>query len=641
MGRLNWPVGLEALAFGGDHSPEQWPEPVWREDVRLMRDAGVTLVGIGAFTWSLVEPEPGQYDFGRLDGLLDLLHDNGIRVVLGTPTVAPPVWFHQKFPMAVPVNREGVRDAFGGSICPSAPAYQQAAVSITRQLARRYGAHPALAMWQVRTENGSCYCDFSESAFRRWLVDRYTTVEELNEAWGATFRGQTYNTFGQVRPPRVAPAAGNSAQQLDWERFTSDAMLANFQRARDILHEVSPGIPVTTNFRAALSRCESIDYWAWAREVDVVTNDHDLREEDERAHVSLAMAADLTRSLAGGRPFLHRTTAEHHGVRNGLALVARGSDGALFSRWRASRFGAEKFRPAMLPHAGTDSRKWREVVRLGQDLTAIGSVRDSRVVADLALLWDWQSWWAQRQSDLDARERAEAWYAAAYDLHLTADFARPEADLSAYPLVVVPALYSMTEAASANLRHYVEVGGVLVVSCFSGIVDEHDTVHSGPHPGALRDVLGLTVEEFTPLRAGRVRLDNGMAGDAWSEVVALRGATPVWSYVDGPAAGLPAVTRHPFGQGSAWYVSTCLGEGGLDAVLMAASAEAKVVSRDLPRDVEVVEREGERGRYLFAINHTGETEMIPAAGTELLSGESVDGHLVLPPGAVRVVFTPR
>ncbi|KJK34774.1 beta-galactosidase, partial [Lentzea aerocolonigenes] len=302
---------------------------------------------------------------------------------------------------------------------------------------------------------------------------------------------------------------------------------------------------------------------------------------------------------------------------------------------------------AMLPHAGTESRIWQEVVRLGQDLGALAPLRGSRVVADIALLWDWQSWWAQRQewrpsADLDARERAEAWYAAAFDLHLTADFAHPEADLSGYPLVVVPALYSMTETASANLRRYVEGGGVLVVSCFSGIVDEHDTIHSGPHPGALRDVLGLTVEEFTPLRAGeQVRLDSGLTGDVWSEVVRLRGAVPVWSYVDGPAAGLPAVTRHALGRGSAWYVSTCLAADGLDAVLVAASAEAEVTLRDLPRDVEVVEREGSAGRYLFAINHNGETELLPATGTELLTGDRVDGHLVLPPGAVRVVFTPR
>jgi beta-galactosidase len=628
MERRHWPIGLEALAYGGDHTPEQWPEPVWQEDVSLMREAGVTMAGIGTFTWALLEPDPGRYDFGWLDRLMDLLHDNGIRVALGTPTVVPPAWFYEKFPMALPVSSDG-------TVCHHAPAYQQAAVSITRKLARRYGEHPALAMWNVHTERGACSCDLAAAAFRRWLVSRYTTIKELNEAWGTTFRGRTYNTFEQVRPPQ---AVGNPAQRLDWQRFTSDAMLANFRRERDVLREASPSVPVTTNFDVALSRCEPIDYWAWAREVDVVTNGHHPISGAERSHVHLAMAADLARSLAGGRPWLsvERSTSavNRETARVRLAHVARGSDGAMFSRWRASRFGAEKFHPAMLPHAGTESRAWQEVVRLGRDLGALAPLRDSRVAADVALLWDWQSWWAQQGTGLDARERAEAWYAATYDLHLTADFAHPEADLSGHPLVVVPALYSMTQAASANLRRYVEEGGVLVVSCFSGIVDEHDTVHGGPHPGALREVLGLTVEEFTPLRAGeRVRLDSGVTGGVWSEVVTLRGAAPIWSYVDGPAAGLPAVTRQAFGRGSAWYVSTCLGEDGLDAVLLAAGAEAGISSRDLPRDVEVVRR----GPYLFAINHGPRTELVPATGTELLTRESVTSHLALPPGAARVI----
>ena len=666
MKRRRWPTGLDTLAYGGDYTPEQWPKPLWQEDVRLMREAGVTMVSVGIFAWALLEPEPGQYDFGWLDHLLDLLHDNGVRVDLATPTVVPPAWFYERHPEALPVNREGVRYAFGGrgAICYSSPDYRRAALSITEQLGRRYGEHPAVALWHVHNEYGApvsaCYCETSAAAFRTWLADRYITVKELNEAWGTTFWGQAYNSWKQVQPPRLTPTVGNPAQQLDWARFTSDALLENFKRERDVLHALSPGIPVTTNFHAALSQCDSLDYWAWAEEVDLVTNDHYLTAEGDRKHVNLAMSADLTRSLAGGRPWLlleHSTSAvswqprniakrPKEMARNSLAHVARGSDGAMFFQWRASRFGAEKFHSAMLPQAGTESRIWREVVRLGQDLDVLSPVRGSRVLSDVAMLWDWQSWWAQRlewrpSADLDARERAEAWYAAAYDQHLTVDFAHPEADLSDYPLVIVPALYVMTDAAGANLRRYVEDGGTVVVSCFSGIVDEHDTIHPGPHPGALRDLLGLTVEEFTPLPEGhRVRLDNDTTGTVWSEVVTLQGAEQVWSYLDGPAAGLPAVTRHTYGCGSAWYVSTCLAEDGLDVVLRAAIAPTTLAPRDLPRDVEVVERAGTEGRYLFAINHTDDSAAIHVgeAGRELLTGDDVAGSLHVPAGGVRVVF---
>ncbi|MFE5755108.1 beta-galactosidase [Streptomyces massasporeus] len=664
------PRGLTRLAFGGDYNPEQWPESVWQEDVRLMREAGVTLVSVGIFSWALLEPSPGRYDFGWLDRLLDLLHEHGIRVDLGTPTVVPPVWFYRAHPEALPVTAEGVRYAFGSraAICHSNADYREAAASITHRLAERYGDHPALAMWHVHNEYGvpvsACYCASCAAHFRRWLATTYGTVDAVNEAWGTAFWGQRYGDFEDINPPRLTPAAVNPAQALDYKRFADATMRENFRMERDILHRLSPGVPVTTNFMTALSQCDSVDYWAWGREVDLVTNDHYLITDGRRTHVNLAMAADLTRSVAGGAPWLlleHSTSgvnwqprnpakAPGQMARNSLAHVARGSEGALFFQWRQSRRGAEKFHSAMVPHGGTDTRVWREVVELGASVEALSEIRGTRTEADVAVLWDWHSWWAQNLDwrpsvDHEARERADAFYEALYDRHLTVDFAHPEADLSRYPLVVVPALYLMTEAAGRNLKAYVENGGTLVVSYFSGIVDEHDAVHEGAYPGPLRDVLGLTVEEFSPLLPGeRVRVTGpdgtGLAADVWTEFVVPRGAETVLTYADGLTAGRPAVTRHRLGEGTAWYVSTRLGADGLDALLGRAGEDARLPPRaDLPRDVEVVRRTGASGTYLFAVNHTASDVKVPleAAGTELLTGEPATGRLAVPAGAVRVV----
>ncbi|GHG10699.1 beta-galactosidase [Streptomyces hydrogenans] len=664
------PKGLTRLAFGGDYNPEQWPESVWQEDVRLMREAGVTMVSVGIFSWALLEPEPGRYDFGWLDRVLDLLHAHGIRVDLGTPTVAPPAWFYRAHPEALPVTADGVRLAYGsrGAICHSSPAYREAAVRITTELARRYAAHPALALWHVHNEYGvpvsACYCDGCAAHFRRWLDGTYGSVEAVNEAWGTAFWGQRYGTYEEILPPRATPTVGNPAQQLDYRRFADATIRENFRAERDVLHELSPGVPVTTNFMTALSQCDSIDYWAWGREVDLVTNDHYLITDGRRTHVNLAMAADLTRSVAGGAPWLlleHSTSgvnwqprnpAKRPGemARNSLAHVARGSEGAMFFQWRQGRRGAEKFHSAMVPHGGTDTRIWREVVELGAGLGALEEVRGSRTVPDVAVLWDWHSWWAQKlewrpNEAHDARERADSFYETLYDRHLTVDFAHPEADLSAYPLVVVPALYLMTEAAGQNLREYVENGGTLVVSYFSGIVDEHDAVHPGAYPGALRDVLGLTVDEWSPLLDHqRVGLTGpggaALTGDVWTEFVRPRGAETVWTYADGPAAGGPAVTRHRLGRGTAWYVSTRLDAASLDAIVAAAAEDAGIPSRTgLARDVEVVRRAGANGHYVFVLNHTDEETKVPldATGTELLGGGRVNGTLTVPAGDVGVV----
>ncbi|MFD9391442.1 beta-galactosidase [Streptomyces sp. NPDC060000] len=664
------PRGLARLAFGGDYNPEQWPESVWQDDVRLMREAGVTMMSVGIFSWALLEPSPGEYDFGWLDRVIGLLHDNGIRVDLGTPTVAPPVWFYRDHPEALPVTPEGVRYEFGSraAICHSNADYRAAAANITTRLAERYGDHPALAMWHVHNEYGvpvsACYCDSCAAHFRRWLETTYGTVDAVNEAWGTAFWGQRYAGFEDVNPPRATPTVGNPGQALDYKRFADATMRENFRAERDILHRLAPGVPVTTNFMTALSQCDSVDYWAWGREVDIVTNDHYLITDGRRTHVNLAMAADLTRSVAGGAPWIlleHSTSgvnwqprnpakAPGQMARNSLGHVARGSEGAMFFQWRQSRRGAEKFHSAMVPHGGTDTRVWREVVELGASLDSLAPIRGTRTEADVAVLWDWHSWWAQNlawrpSEDTDPRERADAFYEALYDRHLTVDFAHPEADLSAYPLVVVPALYLMTEAAGNNLREYVANGGTLVVSYFSGIVDEHDAVHEGAYPGVLRDVLGLTVEEFSPLLQGenvRVTGPDGseLTGDVWTEFVVPRGAETVWTYAEGLTAGRPAVTRHRLGEGTAWYVSTRLGPEDLDTLLGRAAEDAAITPRaDLPRDVEVVRRSGGTGSYLFAINHTATDAKVPleTSGTELLTGERAAGRLAVPAGAVRVV----
>ncbi|MCX5332162.1 beta-galactosidase [Streptomyces sp. NBC_00140] len=661
------PYDGQPLAFGGDYNPEQWPEEVWEEDVRLMREAGVTLVSLGVFAWARMEPRRGVYDFAWLDRIIGMLHEAGIGVALATPTVVPPAWFYRAHPEALPVTREGVRLAFGsrGAICHSNPHYRAAAEEIASRLGERYGRHPAVALWHVHNEYGapvmSCFCDTCAVAFRHWLMDRYGTLGALNQAWGTAFWGQQYGDWDEIGVPRATPTVTNPAQQLDFRRFADAQARANFTAERDILHRLSPGVPVTTNFMVAPSQCSSVDYWAWAREVDLVTNDHYLITDGRRTHVNLALAADLTRSLAGSNPWLlleHSTSAvnwQPHNpakepgqmARNSLSHVARGSEGAMFFQWRQSRWGAEKFHSAMLPHGGTATRVWREVVELGSRVGELADLRGTRTRSDVAMVWSWESWWAQNlewrpSADLDARERLDAFYEALYDRHLTVDFFPPEGvaglDPVRYPLLVMPQLYSVRAGIAADLDRYVSRGGTLLVSFFSGIADEHDAVHPGAHPGALRDVLGLTVEEFDPLLPGEritVRTLRGEAyeADLWSEyVVPGEGCETVAVFADGRTAGRPALTRRALGDGVAWYLATRLTGDGLAAVVDLALTDAGITPAALPRDVELVLRESESGTYRFAVNHTGgEVKVVLPDG----------GQAAVPAGAVEVFREPR
>lgn len=657
-----WVQRPAGLCYGGDYNPEQWPREVWVEDIALMKEAGINLVSIGIFSWVLLEPREGQYDFEWLDHLMDLLTDAGISVDLGTPTAAPPAWFWKKYPQARPVTREGVALGSGsrGMASPSSPEYRRAATNITEQLARRYGAHPGVVLWHVHNEYGApvseSYDDDSVTAFRAWLRARYGSLESLNEAWGTLFWGQKYGEWDEIDAPRVAASVSNQAQRLDFKRFTSDALLQCFIAERDVIRRHAPGVPVTTNFMA--TNCLAPDYWAWSSEVDIVANDHYLAAERTDNHILLSMDADLTRSLAGNRPWMlmehstsavnwqDRNIAKRPGelARNSLAHVARGADAVMFFQFRASRFGAEKFHSAMLPHAGTGTRIWKEVLKLGADLGKLSAVKGSAVRARAAILWDVESFWAQDlewrpSTELNHRERIEAYYAALWNQGISVDFAHPEGDLSAYDLVLAPALYLVGDAAAVNLRGYVDGGGHLLVSYFSGIVNANDTVPYGASPGGLRDVLGLEIHEFLPLRAGEtVSLSGGGTGVSWSEEIHPGTAMVVETYVSGPAVSLPAITRNSFGRGMAWYVSTDLDGGDLTAIVLEAVRAAGL--HPAPGHVEgleVVTRSTGTDAFTFLLNHTDADADYPATGLELMTGDPATGTIRVPAGGVRVI----
>ncbi|GIG55286.1 beta-galactosidase [Demequina activiva] len=661
-----WPA-LDGLVYGGDYNPEQWPREVWDEDVRLMREAGVNLVSVGIFSWAMLEPKEGLYDFAWMDDLLDLLHAHGISADLGTPSVSPPAWFFDAYPDARVTTKDGTVMGFGsrGMASHASPEYRAAIERMAGELAQRYGSHPAVVLWHVHNEYGVPVAeDFGPRAvasWHRWLQERYSTLEGLNSAWGTAFWGQRYDDWEHVVAPAATPTIANPAMRLDWARFTDDQLRECFRIERDAIRAHATQ-PITTNFMAHQSW--NTDLWKWAQEVDVVADDHYLWSPDEDAHIGLALSADLTRSVAGGAPWMlleHSTSAVNwqgrniakrpgEMRRNALTHLGRGADAIMFFQWRASRSGAEKFHSAMVPHAGTDSRVFREVVELGAHLKDAAEVQGSRVHADVAVLYDWESLWAQDlewrpSDDLQFRERMRAYYERLWRDGVTVDFAHPEHDLSRYRLVVAPASYLLTASAGRNLTRYVENGGTLLVSAFSGIVDEHDAVHEGGFGAPLKDALGVTVEEFLPLREGEsctVDLDGtALPADVWSEHMRLAGADARGTFRDGPAAGMPAITRHSHGAGHGWYVGTRLSAAALAGVMPAIYADAGVETAAQAEDLEVVIRRGDAHDFVIAVNHGAADAELEISGTDLLTGAAIDGTLELVGGGVAVVRTAR
>ncbi|MER8011598.1 beta-galactosidase [Streptomyces sp. NPDC094149] len=635
------------ILFGGDYNPEQWPEETWHEDVRLMRDAGVNSVTLGVFSWVKLEPRPGERDFGWLDTLMDLMHDNGIGVVLATPTSSPPPWLGRLHPETLPRDEDGRTEWWGGRqhFSHSSAVYRRHAAAITEDLAARYGRHPALTMWHINNEY--CTYDYGDEAaarFRSWLRDRHGSLDALNSAWGTAFWSQGYGDWEEILPPRHAHYLKNPGQVLDFKRFTSDMLLECYVAEREIVRRhTPPHIPVTTNFMPLWS---GQDAWRWSEEEDVVSVDLYPDPRDPFGAQHGALVQDLTRSQARGPWMLMEQAAgpvNWRGVNHpkprglnrlwSLQAVARGADAVCYFQWRQSRQGAEKFHSGMVNHAGEQGRTYQEIKRLGAELALISAeVTGTHTRNDIAILHDWDSWWAgahegRLSTHVDHTRILTAWHRALWQAHLATDFARPEDDLSAYGLVVVPQAYALTDTSIDNLLAYVRDGGTLVSGFLTGIADEHDRVRTGGMDARLRELFGIrTLHEWWPLDEDESVETDVFPGTLWSEEIEKdEDASAEVTYQGGELDGMPAVLR----KGRARYMSTLPEPHALRELLAGIAAEAGVhpVLPGLPDQVEAVRR----GDLLFLLNHGRDavTVDLPGSHRDLLTGATFEGPCTL------------
>ena len=636
--------------YGGDYNPEQWPREIWDEDVALMQRAGVNFATVGVFAWSKLEPREGEFDFEWLDVVLEKLHGAGIRVDLATATASPPPWLSHRYPEVLPVTESGVRLAAGSRqhYCPSSPVYRRLAARLVTALAERYGDHPALELWHVNNEYGChvshCYCAVSAQAFREWLSARHGSIESLNAAWGTSFWSQQYGSFEEVYPPSAAPTFRNPAQLLDFDRFSSDELLACFRAEAAIVRAASPAVPVTTNFMGFF---KGADYWRWAREIDVISDDSYPDPVDPLSPSYAAMTRDLMRSLGEGRPWIlmeQAPSAVNWRARNApkrpgqmrawsYQALARGADGIAFFQWRQSVAGAEKFHSGMLPLAGTDSRVWREVEALGAELRDLPPLT-SGTNAKVAIAVDWDSWWSVEQDatpgSIAYLEGLFAWYRSLWERNVAVDFVQASSELSAYSLVIVPSMFVASASDLANLDRFAHSGGQLVVTYQSAITDENAKLSPGGYLGSLQQTLGITIEEFAPL-AGPDLAGTGRAAvpgvtvraprlgeitaQIWSEYLSVDAAEVIATFSGGDLHGWPAITRN----GSAWYFATLPDDGARGHLLDDILALAGVPTRLAGLGVEVVQR----GDVTFAINHSDATVKLPFVDRVSLAPQGV------------------
>lgn len=616
-----WPKPLsgrsERIWYGGDYNPDQWPEDVWDEDIRLMRQAGVNLVSVGIFSWARIEPEEGVYEFGWLDRIIDKLGKAGIAVDLASATATAPLWLYESHPEVLPRDKYGHQVNAGSrqSWSPTSPVFKTYALTMCRKLAERYGDNPYVTAWHMGNEYGwnnrEDYSDNALAAFRKWCERKYGTIDALNAAWGTTFWGQEMNGFDEVLIPRFmgTDSMVNPGQKLDFERFGNDMLLDFYKAERDAIAEICPDKPFTTNFMVSTDQC-CMDYADWAEEVDFVSNDHYFHEGESHLD-ELACSDALMDSLALGRPWYvmeHSTSAvqwkplnirKRKGeiVRDSLAHVAMGADAINFFQWRASAFGSEAFHSAMLPHAGEDTRVFRQVCELGsvlRDLSAAGMQGSTLERSDTAILFSAESEWATRSETLPSMKLSHwhdvrDWYRAFLDAGQRADVVPLKYDWSAYSVLVLPSVLMLSAADTQRLADFTAAGGQVVIGYATGLIDEHFHTWLGGYPGAgnglLRKMLGIRGEEFNILGCEaegepcEIELGGGMDGAVtrlWQNDVNVEGPdTEVLATYSGKSAdeweldGTAAITRNPYGAGAAYFVGCDLNVADLSRFVRA------------------------------------------------------------------------
>lgn len=639
----------EKLLHGGDYNPEQWlnrPD-ILEKDIEMLKEAGCNVVSLGIFSWSTLEPEEGFYQTEWLENIVNNLYENGIYTILATPTGARPKWMADKYPevLRVDENRRRMLFGFRHNHCYTSPVYREKTAKINGLLSQRLGKHPGVILWHVSNEyGGECHCPLCQEAFRNWLREKYGTIENLNDKWCTTFWSHTYQSFDQIESPSSIGETQLHALNLDWKRFVTHQTADFLHHEIQAIREGGSTLPTTANL---MYYYDGLDYFRLAKEIDVVSWDtyptwH--KEAVMETAYDNGMCHDLMRSLKN-KPFFQMESCpgstNWQGVSKlkkpgvlfsqSMQAIAHGGEGALYFQIRQSRGASEKFHGAVIDHyGGKDTRVFKEVAKTGQALAQISELAGSRVVSKAAILFDWSSRWAMEDSQgprnkgLHYMEVLRKVYRGFRKKGLNVDLIDMECNLSGYEILAIPMGYMFKEGFAEKVRAFVEKGGTLITTYWSGIADDTDRCYLGGTPYGLMDVLGIRSEEIdglydweenqmVPVKDNELGLSKTYTCKYLCDLVKVQTARTLMTYGSDFYKGYPCLTVNEYGEGKAWYVA-CDGEKEFYEDFIGRALDdshiAGAVKEEIPEGLEITTRETDSIRY-YIYQNFGESPVMP------------------------------
>ena len=653
------------LLHGADYNPEQWLDrpDILARDIELMKEAHCNVVSMGMFSWSMLEPEEGNYQFEWLESVINNLYDNGIYTFLSTPSGARPHWLAKKYPEVLRVEKNRVRNLFGlrHNHCYTSPAYREKVAQINGELAKRFANHPGVLLWHLSNEyGGECHCPLCQEAFRNWLKEKYQTLDALNDAWWTTFWSHRYTSWDQIESPAPHGEMMLHGLNLDWYRFVSHQTLDFVKWEKDSVKSYNPELPVTINM---MYYFYGINYFDTKDLIDIVSWDsypvwHKAGTTDLEIGCDTAMMHDIMRSIKNEPFLLMESTPSMTNWQNvaklkkpgmhmlsSMQAVAHGSNSVQYFQWRKSRGASEKFHGAVIDHYGkSDTRVFREVSELGQRLEGLTSLTETCNQAQVAILFDWDNRWAiddmqgPRNIGMHYKETVQQHYKAFWKMGIPTDFVDMSCDISKYKVLVAPMMYLLRNGFEQKIKVFVEAGGTLITTYWSGIVNETDLCYLEGTPHGLMDVVGLRSEEIDGLFDGETNSASATTS-SWltqsesytcselCDLIIPSTAKTLMTYNEDFYANQPALTVNSFGQGQAYYIATKFEDKFYDdfyAQVLEELGIKRPLDTALPEGIIITDREG----YLFIQNFNREAVIIPALPTSchLIDGDKDIHH---------------
>lgn len=623
----NW----RGIHFGTDYYPEHWPGERWETDARLMQEMGIQVVRMAEFSWHRMEPAEGCYDFDWLEETAELLGTYGIKIILGTPSAAPPAWIINQYPEILPVDRQGRRRGFGGRHhdCQSNEVYRRYILKMVTAMAERFADNTNIIGWQIDNELGNshgdlCTCSSCRRSYQRWLQNKYQDVESLNRKWGTAFWSQEYNDFSEVFTPQITVTGENPSAMLDWKCFHSDLIVEFQQQQIDILRRICPNQFITHN---CMGFADTVNYFDLNRNLDFASHDQypeciDTKQEN---HISAA-ALDITR---GFKKQTYWIMEQQSGITGWQVMsrapkpgqlaawaeqsIAHGADAIVFFRWRTCTIGTEQYWHGILPHSGAPGRRYQELREMIQRLAPyMDEMEGSMPKAHAAIVFSYRQEYALQiqpnHPELNYVSQLLQYYKEFYKRNIAVDFVEDTDDLSSYRLVVAPLQYLMTPELSRRYTDYVENGGKLILTMRTGVKDEHNICMSERElPGSLGDLCGIEIPDYDCLRGTAVQVSyrgKSYTATKWSDIITLKGAEESAAYASEFYQGSPCITRNAYGAGTAYYIGTEPTEELLEMVMGDIIADAELTGLgEADPGVELMMRERENRKWFFAINY--------------------------------------